>query len=69
MDVKILRVVISGINNTQEAIRRLAWEDYPYGNCKDADLYEMFYQLNSLALKLYEKIHELEGTTNDQRES
>lgn len=65
MNENILSVVLSGIHNTQEAIRLLAWEDYPYNKCKDPDLYEMFYQLNTMALKLYEK---MEGENNDQNE-
>ena len=68
MDARTLYAILACVQNTKEVIERLtgAW---PCSNFRDADIHEMFYQLNTMALKLYEKIDEMEGENNDQRES
>ena len=69
MDINTLKAINRGVMNAQEVIGLLAWENYPCGQCKDADLYEMFYQLNEMCITLFKKIHELEDANNEQKES
>lgn len=69
MDIKALKLIYNGVFNTQDIMRILAWDNYPYGGCKDAEVEEMFYQLNGIALKLIAKIKELEAQNNESKES
>ena len=69
MDEKTLRAILACIHGAKDVIQCLAIGNWPDRVSEDNDINEMFYQLNDIALKLYEKIHELEGENNDQRES
>ena len=69
MDINTLRAINNSIQNAQAIIRLLAWPNFPYGKGEDADLYEMYYKLNTMALTLYRKIDALEAENNENKES
>lgn len=69
MDIKTLRAILSCVHNAKDVIERLTMENWPYEKAEDAEIYAMFYQLNSMALTLYAKIEKLEAANNEQKES
>lgn len=60
MDIKSLTVIRTAIRSAQDIIEEIACEDYPHTPFEDKDLSDMFYQLNSMAMALTEKIESME---------
>lgn len=59
MNEKALRTIYNCISNAKDAIEMLACENYPFTEFMDADLGEMFYQLNSMCIAVTRKIEAL----------
>lgn len=60
MDIKSLTVIRTAIWSAKDIIEELACEDYPHTPFKDEDLSDIFYQLNSMAVTLTEKMESME---------
>lgn len=58
MTKKELIVIHDAIDHAKAVIEALACENYPYTDFYSVDLREMFYDLNTMCLKLSEKIEE-----------
>ena len=69
MEKNALKAILACVQGAEDVVKHLVWENYPYGEAADADLYDIFYQLNSIAIKIYSKVKELEAGNNEQKES
>lgn len=58
MTKKELRVIRDAIGLAQSAIEALACENYPYTAFDEKYLSDMYYDLNSMCVKLCKKINE-----------
>lgn len=59
MTVKELRVIYDAIWNAKSAIENLACENYPHTPFIDSDFHDMFYDLNSMNIKLSAMMKEM----------
>lgn len=60
MDIKSLTVIRTAIRSARDIIEEIACEDYLHTPFEDKDLSDIFYQLNSMAMALTEKIKSME---------
>ena len=60
MNAKELDVILGCIRNVRDVIADLAFDRFPYSECKDDDLKEMFFELNKMAIAVDAKRMEAE---------
>lgn len=65
MTVKDLRVIYDAIWNAKSAIENLACENYPHTPFIDSRLNDMFYELNSMNVKLSAMMEEMKEDTDN----